>query len=86
LKWQHLYRSIDKYRNIYICIPIPIYMLPFQTEKQKPRPFSLICLFFAHCANESLSFVCLFTKKQTEVIHFKRSKQTKRTFYIYGIF
>ncbi len=31
------------------------------------RRFSLICLPFANCANGSLSFICLLTKKQTEV-------------------
>jgi hypothetical protein len=35
----------------------------------KKKKFSLNCLPFAHCANESLSFVRLLTKKQTEVIH-----------------
>ncbi len=37
--------------------------------KRKPRQFSLIRLPFAHRANGSSSFVCLLTKKQTEVIH-----------------
>jgi hypothetical protein len=37
--------------------------------KRKPRRFSLIGLLFAHRANGGLSFVCLLTKKQTEVIH-----------------
>ncbi len=42
-----------------------------QTEngKREPRQFSLIRLPFAHRANGSLSFVCLLTKKQMEVIH-----------------
>jgi hypothetical protein len=46
-------------------------MLPFQTEskKRKPRRFSLARLSFAYCANGSLSFVRLFMKKRTEVIH-----------------
>ncbi len=43
-------------------------MLLFQTENEKPKRFSLIRLPFAHRANGSLSFVSLFTKKQTEVI------------------
>jgi hypothetical protein len=38
--------------------------------KRKPRQFSLICLPFAHCANGSLLFVRLLTKKKTEVICF----------------
>ncbi len=43
----------------------------FQMEngKQMSRRFSLIRLPFANCANESLSFVPLLTKKQNEVIH-----------------
>ncbi len=40
--------------------------------KQKPRRFSLIRLTFTHCANGSLSFVCLLTKKRTEVILLRR--------------
>jgi hypothetical protein len=36
--------------------------------KRKPPRFSLIRLLFAHHASGSLSFVCLLTKKQTEVI------------------
>jgi hypothetical protein len=36
--------------------------------KLKPRQFSLIRLPFDHHANRSLSFVCLLTKKQMEVI------------------
>jgi hypothetical protein len=45
-------------------------MLPLQTEsvKWKTRRFSSIRLLFAHCANGSLLFLRLFTKKQTEVI------------------
>ncbi len=35
---------------------------------RKPRRFFLIHLLFSHRANGSLSFVCLFTTKQTEVI------------------
>jgi hypothetical protein len=37
--------------------------------KRKPRHFSLIRLLFAHRAFGSLSFVRLFTKKQTEFIY-----------------
>jgi hypothetical protein len=38
-------------------------------RKRKPGDFSYsFCLPFAHRANGSLSFVRLFTKKQTEVI------------------
>ncbi len=36
-----------------------------ETEAQA---ISLIHLPFAHCANGSFSFVCLFLKKQMEVI------------------
>ncbi len=45
-------------------------MLPFQTENEKtePRRFSLICLPFTLRANGSMSLICLFMKKQTEVI------------------
>jgi hypothetical protein len=45
-------------------------MLSFQKEngKRKPRQFFLIRLPFAHHANGSVSFIRLFTKKQTEVI------------------
>ncbi len=35
---------------------------------RKPRRFSSIRLLFAHHANGNLSFVCLLTKKQTEII------------------
>ncbi len=44
--------------------------MEFQTgnEKRKPRRFSLIRLPFGHCANGSLSFVHLLTKKETERI------------------
>ncbi len=41
------------------------FILQFQTH---PRRFFLIRLPFAHCANGSLSFVRLLTKKQMEVI------------------
>jgi hypothetical protein len=34
--------------------------------KRKPTRFSLIRLLFAHCANGSLRFVLLMTKKQME--------------------
>ncbi len=47
--------------------------------KLKPRHFSLICLVFAHCANESLSYVGLLTKKQTEFIRCKWADWTKWT-------
>jgi hypothetical protein len=63
--------EIKIYIYIHIYISRYIYcMLPFQTEKRKPKPrqFSLIRLPFAHCANGSLSFVSLFIKKQTEDI------------------
>ncbi len=36
--------------------------------KRKPRQFSLTRLRFFHCANRSLSFVRLLTKKEMEVI------------------
>ncbi len=42
-------------------------LFPMENEKRKPRQLSLIRLLFAHCANGSLSFVRLFTKKSTEV-------------------
>jgi hypothetical protein len=38
-------------------------------RKWKPRQFSLFRLLFATCANGSLLFFGLLTKKQTEVIH-----------------
>jgi hypothetical protein len=41
-------------------------------RKQKPRQLCLICFPFAHHANGSLSFVCLLTKKQTELIQHNR--------------
>jgi hypothetical protein len=48
---------------------IYILILLFQTVngKWKLRQFSLICLLFAHCANGSLLFFFLLTKKQMEV-------------------
>jgi hypothetical protein len=36
--------------------------------KRKSRPFSLLCLPFAHCASESSSFFRLLMNKQPEVI------------------
>ncbi len=59
-KWSH--RDMDMETWTWI--------LKNQTEygKRKPRLFSLIHLPFAHRANGSLSFVCLLTKNQTEVI------------------
>ncbi len=42
-------------------------MLPFQTAEAQ----AIFCLPFAHRANRSLSFDHLFTKKQTELIHFQ---------------
>jgi hypothetical protein len=36
--------------------------------KRKPRLFSLIHLPFVHCANRSLLFIHLLTKKQMEFI------------------
>jgi hypothetical protein len=39
-----------------------------KTEAGKWKMIFLICLTFAHRANEGLSFVRLLTKKQTEVI------------------
>jgi hypothetical protein len=53
--------------------------LPFFKRNQKPRRFSLIRLPFARRTNESLSFIRLFTMKQTEVIRLQRTKRTKRT-------
>jgi hypothetical protein len=38
-----------------------------ENGKWKPKQFSLIHFPFSHSANESLSFVRLFAKKQTEV-------------------
>jgi hypothetical protein len=52
---------------IYISISIYIYAA-VSNGKRKPRRFSLIRLPFANCANASLSFVCLLTKKQTEFV------------------
>jgi hypothetical protein len=46
--------------HIYICFHFK--------QKMEACAISLINLLFAHCANASLSFVCFFTKKQTEVI------------------
>jgi hypothetical protein len=42
--------------------------IKLKKENGSPADFSLIKLPFAYHANESLSFVCLLTKKQTEVI------------------
>jgi hypothetical protein len=39
--------------------------------KQKPSQVSLLHLPGAHCANGSLSFVCLLTKTQMEVIRLR---------------
>ncbi len=58
-------------------------MLPFQKAigKRKPRRFSLIRLPFALCANVSLPFVHLLTKKQTEVIRLQIAERTKWPIY-----
>ncbi len=52
----------------YICANIYA-LISNGNGKRKSRRLSLIPLPFAHRANESLSFVRLLTKKQTEVIH-----------------
>jgi hypothetical protein len=57
------------------CIYIYVYAAS-ANGKWKPRRFSLIRLPFALRENGSLSFVCFLTKKQTEVIHCKRTKRT----------
>jgi hypothetical protein len=57
----HIYIYTCIYTYIYIYAVIP-------NGKLKPRRFSLILLPFAHRANGSLTFICLLTKKQTEVI------------------
>jgi hypothetical protein len=53
---------------LYICIDV--YLVPFQIEngRRKPRQFSFTCFPFAHRASGILSFVCLLTRKQKEVI------------------
>jgi hypothetical protein len=47
---------------------LEIWTWKHQNGKPMPRQFFLILLPFAHRENGSLSFVCLLTKKQTEVI------------------
>jgi hypothetical protein len=50
-----------------------------ENRNRSPRWFSLICLPFAHHANWSLLFVCLLTKKETELSICKRTNRTKWT-------
>jgi hypothetical protein len=73
--YKYIYLSI--YLYIYISVSISIYLLLYRyicchfkwkTENRIPGQFSLIHLPFAHQANRSLLFICLFTKKQMEVI------------------
>ncbi len=66
----HWNGSIYIYIYINMCISIyTVYKLPSQLEngKRKPRRFSFICLPFAHRANRSLLFVCLFTRNKQKL-------------------
>jgi hypothetical protein len=66
-----IYIDIDIDADIYIYIHIFQYIYIYaavSNGKWKTRRFSLISLPFGHRANGSLSFVRLFTMKQTEVI------------------
>jgi hypothetical protein len=71
----YIYTYISIYIYIYFYIYIYIYIYAAVSNgKQKPRLFSLNCLPFSHRANRRFSFVGLFTKKQTEVIHSQTEK------------
>ncbi len=50
-----------------------IHICTVSNGKLKPRQFILIRSPFFHRANGILLFVCLLLKKQTEVIHYKRT-------------
>jgi hypothetical protein len=68
----YMLKRAETAENIEICryIFLHINILPmFQMENGSPGN-SLIRLPFANRPNESLSFVCLFTKKETEVLCF----------------
>jgi hypothetical protein len=67
LKRQHIYIDIDLYIYI-IIVYLHAALLNGKLIKRKSRQFSLIHLPFAHREYGRLSFVRLFTKKQTEVI------------------
>jgi hypothetical protein len=57
------------YLCMYVYVDVRVYAA-LSNEKRKPgRRFSLVRLPLAHRVNRSLSFVHLFDKKQTEVIH-----------------
>jgi hypothetical protein len=61
----YMYVDIKFYINIYIYI----YAADSNGKRKTvARAISLIRLLFASCANGSLSFVHLLTKKQTSVI------------------
>jgi hypothetical protein len=60
------YLYISTYISIYcIYINIYIYVLPFQMENGSPGNFPKSVYHLPSC---KFKFVCLFTKKQTEII------------------
>ncbi len=63
--WAQLSNFGRMYLNIYLSKEI--YLLLFQCKIEAHAIF-LNPLSFSHCANGNLSFVHLFTKKETEVI------------------
>ncbi len=65
--------NMDTWRYEHGGMDMKAWSLKKQRENRrcKPKQFSLIRLAFAHHANGSLLFVCLLTKKQTEVIRLK---------------
>jgi hypothetical protein len=66
----HLFAANGKQkRQTSVCfLYIYKYICCHFKRKTEAQAISLIRLPFAHRVNESLSFICLFTKKQTEVI------------------
>jgi hypothetical protein len=64
--WRHGHGEIETWRNRQGDMETRRNVDIKKKVKQKPRRFSVICLMFAHRANESLSFVCFLAKKRTE--------------------
>jgi hypothetical protein len=69
LPFLYIYAAVSIYMYIWKTDCINIYAaLSNRKRKTEARLLSLISLLFALRANRSLLFVCLLTKKQTEVI------------------
>jgi hypothetical protein len=65
-RWPSPFSPFIPFIYIYINIDIYVHMLPFQRKTKALTIF--LNRQFAYRAYGSLSFVCLLTKKQTEVV------------------